>query len=122
MCPRVGIPLKYKPQVRAEDPIDRIGDRHKPPVFGVIMRVRCAMSTKVLMDVEEYLRTSFGGPDCEYLEGEIVERNMGELPHGDLQANLTRLLWPLRSRLGIRIVTEIRIQIHPRRYRVVDIA
>ena len=80
------------------------------------------MSTKVLMNVEEYLRTSFDGPDCEYLDGEIVGRNMGELPHGDLQANLTRLLWPLRSRLGIRIVTEIRIQIHPRRYRVADIA
>ena len=37
----------------------------------------------VLMDVEEYLRTSFDGSDCEYLDGEVVERNMGELPHGD---------------------------------------
>jgi Uma2 family endonuclease len=80
------------------------------------------LSTKALMSVEEYLRTSFDGPDCEYLDGEIMERNMGELPHGDLQANLTRLLWPLRSRLGIRIVTEIRIQIHSGRYRVADIA
>ena len=84
------------------------------------------MSAKVLakvsMDVEEYLRTSFDGADCEYLDGEVVERNMGELPHGDLQANLTRLLWPLRSQLGIRVVTEIRIQIHSRRYRVADIA
>ena len=83
------------------------------------------MSAKVLakvsMDVEQYLRTSFDGADCEYLDGEVVERHMGELPHGDLQANLTRLLWPLRSRLGIRVVTEIRIQIHARRYRVADI-
>ena len=38
------------------------------------------MSTKVLMDVSEYLRTNFEGPDCEYLDGEIVERNMGEIP------------------------------------------
>jgi hypothetical protein len=84
------------------------------------------MSAKVLakvsMDVEQYLRTSFDGADCEYLDGEVVERHMGELPHGDLQANLTRLLWPLRSQLGIRVVTEIYIQIHPRRYRVADIA
>ena len=80
------------------------------------------MSTKVLMNVEEYLRTSFDGADCEFLDGEVVERNMGELPHGDLHANLTRLLWPLRSQLGIRVVTEIRIQIHSRRYRVADIA
>ena len=42
------------------------------------------MSTKVLMGVDEYLRTSFDGPDCEYLDGEIVERNMAELPHGDV--------------------------------------
>ena len=35
------------------------------------------------MDVEEYLRTSFDGSDCEYLDGEVVERNMGELPHAD---------------------------------------
>jgi Uma2 family endonuclease len=80
------------------------------------------MSTKVLMDVEEYLRTSFEGSDCEFLDGEIVERNMGELPHGDLQGTLYRLLWRYRSRLGIRVVTEIRIQINRRRYRVADIA
>lgn len=80
------------------------------------------MSTKVLMDVEEYLRTSFDGSDCEYLDGEVVERNMGEIPHGDIQLNLARLLRELRRTLGIRVIPEIRIQIHPRRYRVADIA
>jgi Uma2 family endonuclease len=80
------------------------------------------MSTKVLMDVSEYLQTSFEGPDCEYLDGEIVERNMGELPHGDVQLNLGSLLRQLRKRLGIRVVTEIRIQISSTRYRVADIA
>ncbi|HXI41245.1 MAG TPA: hypothetical protein VNH83_14775 [Bryobacteraceae bacterium] len=38
------------------------------------------MPSKVLMDVEEYLRASFDGPDCEYLDGEVVERNIGEVP------------------------------------------
>ncbi len=80
------------------------------------------MSTKVLVDVEEYLRTSFEGPDCEYLDGEIVERPMGELPHGDVQTTLALLLRRERSRLGIRVVTEIRIRIHARRYRVADLA
>lgn len=80
------------------------------------------MSAKVLMGVEEYLKTSFDGPDCEYLDGEAVERNMGELPHGDVQYTLGRLLWPFRLRLGIRIVPEIRIQISPTRYRVADLA
>jgi len=80
------------------------------------------MSTRVLMSVDEYLKTTFEGPDCEYLEGEVVERNMGELPHGDLQLNLGHLLRQFRSRLGIRVVSEIRIQISPRRYRVADLA
>lgn len=79
------------------------------------------MSTRALVSVEEYLHSSFE-PDCEYLDGEIVERNMGELPHGDVQTTLAALLRRLRSALGIRVVTEIRIQIHPRRFRVADIA
>src|SRR5579863_10157232 len=80
------------------------------------------MSTKLLMDVEEYLRTSFEGSDCDYLDGEVVERNMGELPHADVQGNLLRLLQRFRSKLGIRVVPEIRIQIHSRRFRVADLA
>jgi Uma2 family endonuclease len=80
-----------------------------------------AISTGTLFGVEEYLRTVFDGADCEYLDGEIVERNMGELPHGDIQAELIfRLKQAQRGRL--RVVSEIRIQINPRRYRVADIA
>ena len=80
------------------------------------------MSTKVLMSVDEYLRTSFDGPDCEYLDGEIVERSMPEVPHADVQYTLGRLLWPFRLSQGIRILPEIRIRISPTRYRVADLA
>ena len=76
----------------------------------------------MLMDVSDYLRTSFEGPDCEYLDGEIVERNMDEIPHSDVQSNLIGLLRQLRSRLGLRVMPEIRIQISPTRYRVADLA
>jgi len=80
------------------------------------------MTTKTLMDVEEYLRTSFEDADCEYLEGEIVERNMGELPHGRVQGRLFYLLTQQMSSLKIEAVPEIRIQTRPRRYRVADVA
>jgi Uma2 family endonuclease len=80
------------------------------------------MSTKVLIAVEEYLKTSFDGPDCEYLDGEVVERNMGELEHADVQTTLAYLLRQLRRSLGIRVDTEIRIRITPTRYRVADVA
>ena len=79
-------------------------------------------STKVLMGIAEYLRTSFEGPDREYLDGEIIERNMGELPHGDVQLNLGTLLRQMRKRLGLRVILEIRIQISRTRYRVADLA
>jgi len=80
------------------------------------------MSTKVLMDVEEYLETSFEEADCDYLEGEVVERNMGELPHSTIQKKLIYFLTQMESRLGIQVMPEIRIQIRARRYRVADIA
>jgi Uma2 family endonuclease len=80
------------------------------------------VSTRVLMDVEEYLRTSFEGSDCEYLDGEIVERNMGRLPHGDVQLTLGSLLRQLRKTLGIRVSTEVRIRINARRFRIPDIS
>lgn len=80
------------------------------------------MSAKVLMGVAEYLRTGFDGSDCEYLDGEIVERNWGDLPHGDTQGNLLNLLHQLRPKLGIRVLPEITIKISPTRYRVADLA
>jgi Uma2 family endonuclease len=80
------------------------------------------MPIKILMSVEEYLRASFEGPDCEYLDGEVVERNMGELPHGTVQMELAYALRQMASRLSIRVVPEIRIQISPTRYRVADLA
>jgi Uma2 family endonuclease len=79
------------------------------------------MTAKILMNVEEYLKTSFEGADCEFLDGEIVERNMGEMPHSSVQANLIYLLMQMASKLNLRILPEIRIQISPTRYRVADI-
>lgn len=42
------------------------------------------MKTSVLVPVEEYLRTMYD-PDCDYVDGEVQERNWGERDHSDLQ-------------------------------------
>ena len=46
------------------------------------------MATQPVSDrfvpVEEYLSTSYQ-PDCEYDEGVVVERNLGEIEHAFLQ-------------------------------------
>ena len=44
------------------------------------------------MSVEEYLHTQFEDSDREYLDGEVAERNTGELPHAILQAQLAHRL------------------------------
>lgn len=80
------------------------------------------MNTKVAVGVEEYLKTCFEGADCEYLDGEVVERNMGELPHALLQGELLLLLKQLGNQAGLQVIPEIRIQVSPTRYRMADLA
>ena len=45
------------------------------------------MLTSALVSVEEYLNTSYR-PDCDYVDGRVVERNLGELDHSDLQGEI----------------------------------
>jgi hypothetical protein len=42
------------------------------------------MPTPTLVSEEEYLHTSYE-PDCEYVDGELVERNVGTLAHSRMQ-------------------------------------
>jgi hypothetical protein len=46
------------------------------------------MGTTTLVSVEEYLRTSFPDADREYIDGRIVERNVGEVDHSDVQSSI----------------------------------
>ena len=80
------------------------------------------MESKLLMSVEEYLHTSFEDADCDYLDGEVVERNVGEWEHASVQGALLDIFYRLRKTLGIQARVEIRIQIGPRRFRVADVA
>ena len=80
------------------------------------------MDGKVLITVEEYIHTPFDGPDRDYVDGEVLERNMGELPHARLQMRLANVLSALADRLGLQVLPEIRIQVSPTRFRVADLA
>ena len=78
------------------------------------------MRPSTLVRVEEYLSTDYR-PDCDYVEGEVQERNVGEYEHGKWQAELIIFLAGLRRKLGFHIVPEQRLQVKPRRFRVPDI-
>jgi len=71
--------------------------------------------------VEEYLTTAYR-PDCDYVDGRIEERNLGEHDHGFLQALLAALFMNNRSTWQVRAVTEVRTQVNRARFRVPDVS
>ena len=73
-----------------------------------------------MISVAEYLSTSYR-PDCEYLDGVVLERNLGEWDHSRLQLILGSQLRAQEKRLGIRAVTEQRVQVRSDRFRVPDV-
>ena len=78
------------------------------------------MATLATLPVEEYLRTSYR-PDMEYVDGRLVERNVGEYFHSRLQSLLIGLLMSRERQRRYRVFTEPRIRIGPARYRIPDI-
>ncbi len=78
------------------------------------------MGAATLVSVEAYLSTSYS-PDREYLDGRIVERNLGERTHARIQRRLI-VYFDLRSKeLGIEVVPEQRVQVSPTRFRIPDV-
>ena len=53
------------------------------------------MPTSELISVSEYLHTSYS-PDCDYVDGLVMERNLGEWDHANLQGAFVAFLWTRR--------------------------
>ena len=79
-----------------------------------------AATPDVLVSVEEYLRTMYE-PDCDYVDGAIEERNVGEGPHSSLQGELLRFIGNVAKKLNIRVWPEQRVLVSPTRSRVPDL-
>jgi Uma2 family endonuclease len=80
------------------------------------------MATQTAVPLEEYLRTYYE-PDREYVDGQLVERRVGEHFHSFLQGLIVSEL-NLRRRAGrFRVFPEGRVRINDRpRYRIPDIS
>ncbi len=75
------------------------------------------MATQTRLSLDEYLQTSYH-PDCEYIDGELQERNVGKWEHGRLQALLATWFyhyekeWNVMGAIGPQTrVTETRVRI-----------
>src|SRR5438067_890895 len=78
------------------------------------------MESRTLISVEEYLRSVYR-PDCDYVDGEVQERNVGELSHGWLQTMLAGFFLAHREQWGIQVIVELRVQVSCQRFRIPDV-
>jgi Uma2 family endonuclease len=78
------------------------------------------MATPTLISVEEYLASSFD-PDCDYVDGHIEERNLGERSHSKIQGRLIGYFLSRYEKNGIEVYPELRVQVKPTRFRVPDV-
>ena len=82
------------------------------------------MATQPVFDlpvsVEEYLSTVYEH-DCEYVDGVIEERDLGEFEHSFLQLFLGSIFVAHRAEWGVIAVSEQRVQTQPDHFRVPDV-
>jgi Uma2 family endonuclease len=78
------------------------------------------MESRTLISVHEYLSTAYS-PDCDYVDGEVQERNLGEWDHSSAQTLIASYFAARRKQWGIKVATEQRIQVGTNKYRVPDV-
>jgi Uma2 family endonuclease len=78
------------------------------------------MSVGPLLSVDEYLRTSFH-PDCDFIEGEVLERNVGKLRHAYAQTQ-GAAWFSLRTEIPrLQPLIALRMRVGPNRIRIPDV-
>jgi Uma2 family endonuclease len=78
------------------------------------------MATGTLVSVEEYLSTSYR-PGREYMDGVLLERNLGECDHSNLQRVLVGYFYVHRNEWKVEALPAQRVQVKPKRFRVPDL-
>jgi Uma2 family endonuclease len=78
------------------------------------------MATAPLTPLSEYLKTSYR-PDREYLDGAVVERNMGKWEHARVQAAVAAWFFEHETQSGVMVATEWRTQVSDTRVRIPDV-
>ena len=78
------------------------------------------MKTAALIPVEEYLRTVYR-PDRDYVDGEVMQRNLGERDHSTLQRELIVYFHVRKREWNVFVYPEQRIQVAARRFRIPDL-
>ncbi len=82
------------------------------------------MATKLLPDLPiseaEYLSTSYH-PDCDFVDGIVLERPLGQFDHANLQTLLAAIFVNNRRAWNVLGLVEQRLRVRPGKYRVPDL-
>jgi Uma2 family endonuclease len=78
------------------------------------------VATSIQVPIGEYLNTSYR-PDREYVDGELLERNVGKNEHSRLQALLAIWFGRFEDEWGVAVFTEQRVQVSASRIRIPDV-
>jgi Uma2 family endonuclease len=92
--------------------------RPSQPLDSPLLRYLKDMTVAAPIPVEDYLATAYD-PDLEYVDGALVERNLGDWLHALIQSNL---IYHLRRKYPhIKVVPELRAKSADTRYRLPDV-
>ena len=78
------------------------------------------MATSVHIPIGEYMQTTYR-PDREYVDGELLERNVGKWEHGRIQSLLALWFGTNEQQWNVMAVTEVRVQVSATRVRIPDL-
>jgi Uma2 family endonuclease len=73
-----------------------------------------------LISAGEYCATTYR-PDREFIEGRLIERNLGEYDHSNLQGALLTYFRSRRREWNLRVLMAQRVQVRSDRFRVPDV-
>jgi len=79
------------------------------------------MAAAKQISVTEYLNTTYR-PDRDYVDGEVLERNLGEYEHSRPHGMIYAYLFNREKEWRIRVVPEQRVQVKPTRFRIPDVS
>lgn len=74
----------------------------------------------VFSPLEEYLRTTTD-PDCEFVDGVMEERAVGEYDHSTWQGMIVAFFTTHQMEWGIKARPELRVRVRENSYRVPDV-
>jgi Uma2 family endonuclease len=78
------------------------------------------MDTSLLVSEQQYLHTSYD-PDCELVDGRLLERNVGEREHSILQRELIFYFRARQKQWRVHAFPEQRLRLAAGRYRIPDL-